>query len=84
MGDSITVQCTITSGDMPVRFKWFLNDQQIAKNIGIHIGSFGKKTSVVGIETIKENHAGNYTCVAQNRAGFTSFSAELIVKGTIQ
>lgn len=81
MGDTITAQCTVTSGDMPILFKWYVNAQQLPEDFGINVGSFGKKTSVLGIETISEKHAGNYTCVAQNSAGSSSYSAELIVKG---
>lgn len=67
---------------MPISFKWLVNNKKLAQNFGINIGSFGKKTSVLGIETISEKHAGNYTCIAENRAGSSSYSAELIVKGT--
>lgn len=82
IGDSITVQCTITSGDMPISFAWFLNGNPIKNLLGISLGSFGKKTAVLAIDTLMESHAGNYTCVAQNKAGLNTFSAELIVKGT--
>lgn len=81
LGDSITVQCSITSGDLPVKFKWFLHDKIIAENIGIKIGSFGRKTSVISIDTLSEKHAGNYTCLAENIAGTNTYSTELIVKG---
>lgn len=68
---------------MPITFKWFLNENPIGDDLGINIGSFGKKTSVISIETLSEKHAGNYTCLTQNRAGFSSYFAELIVKGII-
>lgn len=83
MGDSITVQCSMTSGDLPAKFKWFLNNKPIKENMGIKIGSFGRKTSVISIETLTENHAGNYTCSAENVAGINTYSTELIVKGLL-
>lgn len=81
MGESISVQCGILSGDVPISFSWFLNGKPINEFHNINVGSFGKKTSFLGIDYVKESHTGNYTCVAQNRAGFTSYSAQLVVKG---
>lgn len=81
MGDSITVQCSILSGDLPISFAWFLNGSPLASENNINIGAFGKKATVLGIDSLLENHAGNYTCVAQNNAGISSFSVALIVKG---
>lgn len=81
IGDSHIIHCGISTGDMPVIFTWFLNGNQINKTHGINIGSFGKKNSVLSIDSLLETHAGNYTCLAQNRAGITSYYSELIVKG---
>lgn len=81
MGESISVQCGILSGDMPIIFSWFLNGKPINAIDNINIGSFGKKTSVLAIDNVKESHTGNYSCVVQNRAGLSSYSAQLVVKG---
>lgn len=81
LGDSASVQCYITSGDTPIDFAWKLNNRSVAEINGITVSTFGKKTSVLTIDSLAENHAGNYTCVATNRAGFAAYSAELIVKG---
>lgn len=81
MGDSITVQCSILSGDLPISFAWFLNGNPLGSEKNFNIGAFGKKASVLSIDSLLEYHAGNYTCVAQNYAGISSFSVDLIVKG---
>lgn len=81
LGESNTVQCSLSVGDMPVRFTWTLNGVDLASIEGVNIGYFGKKTSVVSIDSVNESHAGNYTCFAENNAGITSFSTSLIVKG---
>lgn len=81
MGDSVSVQCTISSGDMPIKFVWFYNGNPLTDKDGINVGLFGKKTSVLGIDNIAEHHAGNYTCLAQNLAGMSAYSSELIVRG---
>lgn len=68
---------------MPIKFAWFLNQKQINEILNLNIGAFGKKTSVLGIDSVSEEHAGNYTCVASNKAGQTAFTSELVVQGII-
>ncbi|XP_018577216.1 Down syndrome cell adhesion molecule-like protein Dscam2 isoform X5 [Anoplophora glabripennis] len=80
MGDSTTVQCSLVSGDMPVEFSWLLNGEPVKEIDGINVGSFGKKTSVLSIDSVYELHAGNYTCVATNKAGVSTYTTELVVK----
>lgn len=82
MGDSATVQCSLVSGDMPVVFSWLLNGKLVKEIDGINVGSFGKKTAVLSIDSVYELHAGNYTCVAVNKAGVSTYTTELVVKGT--
>lgn len=82
MGDSTSVQCTLSSGDLPVTFSWHLNEQPIETYNGINVVAVGKKTSLLSIDSLSEEHAGNYTCLAQNKAGTSSHMSQLVVKGT--
>lgn len=82
MGESTTVQCSINSGDLPIKFYWFLNSERLGNIASVSLSSFGKKTSVLGIDSVSEIHAGNYTCLAENKAGKSSYSTELLVEGT--
>jgi hypothetical protein len=66
---------------MPVKFSWTLNGKPLTDVQGVTIASFGKKTSVISIESVDEHHAGNYSCLAENKAGVASHSSLLIVKG---
>lgn len=66
---------------MPVSFFWMLNGEPVTKYAGINVGLFGKKSSVLSIDSIDQHHAGNYTCKVSNMAGLSSYSAELIVRG---
>lgn len=59
-----------------------LNGQLIPTDLGVNIGSFGKKVSVLNIDGVSERHAGNYTCIAANKAGINTYSTALAVKGT--
>nr|CAH7736157.1 unnamed protein product [Callosobruchus chinensis] len=80
VGETISVQCTISSGDLPVTFSWMLNGQPVPTDLDMNIGSFGKKVSVLNIDSVSERHAGNYTCIAANRAGLITYSTTLAVK----
>jgi hypothetical protein len=79
--DSANVQCGLSSGDTPVVFSWMLNEKPVEEIDGITVGNFGKKMSVLSIESLSENHAGNITCLASNRAGISSYTAQLVIKG---
>lgn len=81
MGESATVQCSISIGDLPIRFRWLLNGEAIESLTGTTMGSFGKKTSVLNIDSLTEKHAGNYTCLVRNRAGTSLHTSLLIVNG---
>lgn len=81
VGDSNSIQCSLLHGDLPVAFSWMLNGKVIPADLNINVGSFGKKTSVINIDSIKAEHAGNYTCLASNRGGMSFYSTELAVKG---
>lgn len=35
------------------------------------------------IDSVTDEHSGNYTCVAQNKAGTARYSADLNVNGTV-
>lgn len=81
LGESTTVQCSISLGDLPVKFSWLLNNKT-ARNIdGVNIVQLGKKTSVLSIDSLTEIHAGTYTCLATNKAGAASHHAQLVVNG---
>lgn len=81
-GDSVQLNCHVSKGDLPFKFSWTLNGLSVDKYTDISVGRFGKKTSSLNIESVDEHHAGNYTCFVMNKAGTTSHTAELVVKGT--
>lgn len=60
---------------------WYLNDKLIGNLPDITIVKGGKRISNLNIESVRAEHAGVYTCVAQNLAGKASYSAHLNVNG---
>ncbi|KAI4460603.1 basigin related [Holotrichia oblita] len=78
-GDSISVLCTIDKGDHPIRMEWYLNGKPIYEMYGISVSQFGKKSSILNIDSIKAEHSGKYTCKATNLAGSAYYAAKLAV-----
>lgn len=84
-GDTVAVQCIVSSGDQPINFTWSLNGQPLSAT-SVHksdviVSKIGSRTSSLTIEYISQKHAGNYTCTGTNVAGNASYTAELYVDG---
>lgn len=82
-GDMVSATCSIMKGDFPVEIVWKFNDRVIGFNDpDITITRINKHMSALSIESVAARHAGEYTCVATNRAGNVSHSTTLAVNGT--
>ncbi|XP_043867012.1 Down syndrome cell adhesion molecule-like protein Dscam2 isoform X42 [Drosophila mojavensis] len=77
--DSVSVNCLVQSGDLPIDIEWLFNGQPINFASGIAVVRGGKRTSVLTIDSVHAGHAGNYSCKAKNKAASSEFSAALIV-----
>lgn len=80
-GDLASVTCLVPSGDLPIELNWFFNSRPLLSYEGISTSKIGKRTSLLTIDSVNGNHAGNYTCVAKNQADNVNFTASLIVNG---
>lgn len=80
-GESASVQCLVTTGDLPLNFKWLYNGRPISEMFGISTVKLGKRTYALTIESVSGKHAGNYTCEVSNYAGIERYNATLIVNG---
>lgn len=78
----VSVQCMITAGDLPVNVTWEFNRQVIEPSDIISVVRLNRRASALSIDSVKEFHAGNYTCIAVNKAGTASHSSELYVNGS--
>lgn len=79
--ESVSISCSLSVGDLPINITWLLNGQNVREIEDIITSSFGKRGSSLGIDSVSRKHAGTYTCLAQNQAGNSSYSAELILNG---
>lgn len=83
-GESTSVQCLVTAGDVPLNFKWLFNGRPVAILNGISTVRLGKRTFALTIDSVSAKHAGIYTCEVSNTAGVERYNASLIVNGTKQ
>jgi hypothetical protein len=82
IGDSVSIQCSVTVGDFPIQIKWFLNDEPI-KLHDIVITKLGSKVLALTIDSVNVHHVGTYRCLSENKAGSYNYSSDLIVHGII-
>lgn len=69
-------------GDLPVEISWLHNNSTLTDGDGIIIMK-NKKVNSLTIDSVSSENAGEYTCVAKNRAGSVTHSAILNVNGIV-
>jgi hypothetical protein len=70
-------------GDYPIEIEWALNGKPVERqNNEISIVNTSKRVSLLTIDGVQAHHAGEFTCMASNTAGATSYSTLLAVNGT--
>lgn len=52
--------------------------------MGIQISKMGSRSSVLTIDSVQGQHAGNYTCYGKNAAGVSNYTTTLIVNGILE
>ena len=77
------VTCAVIKGDLPIKISWKLNDKPVTSIEGINVMQTKKRVSQLTIDDVQAHHAGEYTCIASNKAGNTSFSSYLRVNGDL-
>ena len=79
--DSVSLNCLVSSGDLPLDIEWLFNDYPLNSYSGITATKMGKRLSVLMIDSVNARHAGNYSCNARNQWAFSSYHAQLVVNG---
>jgi hypothetical protein len=80
MEDYFQLVCSIVHGDSPFKFEWLFRNTSIENFFEIRIENT-KRSSTLSIESVTAKHSGEYTCKVSNKAGFTSITTALVVKG---
>uniref|UniRef100_A0A182S9C1 Ig-like domain-containing protein n=1 Tax=Anopheles maculatus TaxID=74869 RepID=A0A182S9C1_9DIPT len=81
--DTVSVSCTVSKGDSPVDIRWQFNGNHLTTNNGVLISRQTQRTSFLTIESVRDRHTGNYSCIAENPAGHAIHTASLFVNGLI-
>lgn len=80
-GQVVTTPCSVIEGDHPLKLKWLFDDEPIKPRSGVTVFQIGEKSAILSIASVAHNHAGNYTCVAENEAGVDYHTSTLIING---
>lgn len=80
-GDTISIACTVSGGDLPITVEWSLNGSPLEPYLEIQTEKRGKRINNLVIDLVSAKHAGNYTCLAKNAAGIAEHTSELVVNG---
>lgn len=80
-GENVQVTCHVPKGDRPLSIYWQFGNGVI--NPGFSTTVIGDRANFLSITSVGPDHAGNYTCFAENGAGVNSYRAQLSVIGTV-
>lgn len=97
VGDRVSVQCVVGTGDLPLTFMWMKDDVPITPNnvdpknarklalndadSPIMIRQNDEFTSALSIPAIARNQGGTYKCIVENDAAKETYTALLRVNG---
>lgn len=80
-GQFVSVQCIVTSGDIPLTITWTFNGNPLVDMDGVSISKSGQRLSTLAIDSVSGKHAGNYSCIGRNDVGVDTHTAKLRVNG---
>ena len=80
-GEFAQLTCVIRKGDKPLSITWSLKGDIISSDPAMTTTMLGLQTSILIISSVDYQHSGRYTCRAENPAGISTFSADLLVNG---
>lgn len=61
--DMVSASCTVNKGDLPMKITWTRNNQSIYTNDGVSISRTNQRISILSIESVRDRHSGDYTCM---------------------
>ena len=80
-GEFAQLSCVVRKGDKPLSITWSLKGDIINSGPTLTTTMLGTQASMLVISSVDYHHSGIYTCRAENPAGVTTHSAELLVNG---
>ena len=80
-GEFAQLTCVIRKGDHPLSLTWSLKGELVSSGPTLTTTMLGTQASILVISSVDYQHSGIYTCRAENTAGISTYSAELLVNG---
>ena len=80
-GEFAQLICVVSRGDQPLSITWSLKGDIVSSDPVLSTTMIGQQTSLLSISSVDYQHSGVYTCRAENAAGISTYSAELLVNG---
>ena len=80
-GEPRQLICSVIKGDKPLQISWSLQGEDLGPGPDLITTQIGDKASLLMISAVSYRHSGKYTCQVSNKAGTSSYSAELFVNG---
>ena len=80
-GQFAQLTCVVTKGDKPLSITWSLKGDVINSDPTLTTTMLGTQVSMLVISSVDYTHSGVYTCRAENPAGISTHSTELLVNG---
>jgi len=70
------LQCIVAYGDLPITISWVYPNSDHVTTMKV-----ADRVSLLMISELNAKHSGNYTCIASNDAGRTTFTTPLVING---
>lgn len=85
VGDRASLTCSVTKGDLPLTITWHKDGRSIDSNqlVSMSVSNVDQFTSILLIESLAQEHNGNYSCVVRNLAAEVSHTHQLVVNGNL-
>lgn len=85
------LMCQVLDGEPPIQIKWFKDDQELTGSEPSGRFEPGEQVELIANEELggasllfrraQRQHSGNYTCLATNHFGTSSYSSVMSVRG---
>lgn len=88
-GGFANLQCIVGSGDLPINITWsHPGDHQVrsvaeSQRPRTTTTKVADRVSMLTIEVLSADHAGNYTCIAKNPAATAEYTTALEINGPL-
>ncbi|XP_076348173.1 cell adhesion molecule Dscam1-like [Tachypleus tridentatus] len=78
-GSRSKILCSVTKGDTPIRISWLKDGKTIPSHLEVTESTIDEFSTFLKFHRLQLRHSGNYTCVAENMAESTNYTAPMVI-----